>query len=77
MTRKRSPETELRHVRRELNETKAKLKSLREELSRRVQVGQMMANICFNLAQHEKYDAQHRQSMRDCQQLWDSIKGAK
>jgi len=77
VTRKRSPETELRYVRRELAAKEKLLASLSRELQLRTQVGQMMSNICFNLAQNEKYDPQHRQSMKDCREMWDQIKRAR
>ena len=72
--RKRSPETQLRHVKRELVDKTKLLESLRKELRARTQVGQMMSNICFNLAQVDKYDPQHRQSMKDCREMWDQIR---
>jgi hypothetical protein len=33
----------------------------------------LMSNVCFNLAQMERYDAAHRQSMKDCREMWDKI----
>lgn len=34
--------------------------------------GQMMSNICFNLAQRDSIPADVRKSMKECQQQWDS-----
>lgn len=72
--REMSDATKLRQVRRELKDTQSTLISIRTELRQRRQWGQMMSNLCFNLAQNEKYDAAHRQSMKDCQKNWDKIK---
>lgn len=75
--RKQSTETQLRHARSENGNLRRELAAVRGELSQRKQCGQMMSNICFNLAQNEAYDAQHRQSMRDCREMWDKIVSAK
>lgn len=72
--RKRSPATELRHARAEEKELRKLVSDLLDELRQRTQCGQMMSNICYNLSQNESYDAQHRQSMKDCRGMWDAIK---
>lgn len=72
--RKQSPETQLRHARGDIKNLRMTIQFLRAELDARRQWGQMMSNLCFNLAQNEKYDAAHRQSMRDCREGWDKIK---
>jgi len=71
--RKQSPETQLRHAKRQINTGKAHEELLLQELRQRRQCGQMMSNLCFNLAQMEDYDPAHRQSMRDCRNMWDKI----
>ncbi len=75
--RKQSPETQLRHAKGDIRNLKLTVEWLRRELSQRKQCGQMMSNICFNLAQNEAYDTQHRQSMRDCREMWDKIVSVK
>ena len=75
--RKQSPETQLRHAKGDIKNLQLTVAWLRAELSQRRQCGQMMSNICFNLAQNESYDPQHRQSMRDCREMWDKIKEVK
>jgi hypothetical protein len=72
--RKQSPETQLRHARAENRELRKLFATVRSELLLRRQCGQMMSNICFNLAQNEAYDPTHRQSMRDCREMWDKIR---
>lgn len=75
--RKRSPATELRYAKVEIGSLKTRLNTIAEELKQRRLVGQMMSNICYNLAQNEAYDAQHRQSMKDCREAWDKIASAR
>ena len=71
--RKQSPETQLRHAKSQINAGKAHEELLLQELRQRRQCGQMMSNLCANLAQNENYDPAHRQSMKDCREMWDKI----
>ena len=73
MSIQKSDATKLRYAKRELGEEIRKNRLLLEELRLRRQWGQMMSNLCFNLAQCDKYDPTHRQSMRDCREGWDKI----
>lgn len=72
--RKQSPETQLRHLKTAMKSNAQYTQSLIAELKLRRQSGQKMSNICFNLAQNEAYDPTHRQSMRDCREMWDKIR---
>ena len=71
--RKQSVETQLRHAKRTIKAVRVHEELLLQELRQRRQVGQMMSNLCFNLAQSDKYDPAHRQSMADCREAWDKI----
>lgn len=75
--RKQSPETKLRHAKGDAKVLRITVGMLRTELEARRQWGQMMSNLCFNLAQNESYDPAHRQSMRDCREGWDKIRTVK
>jgi hypothetical protein len=77
MMRKQSPETQLRHLKAQNRILVKMFAASDEELRERRQCGQMMSNLCFNLAQNDKYDPAHRQSMRDCREGWDKIKTAR
>lgn len=77
MSRERSPETKLRHEKTENRILRTMISNLRDELGKRRQCGQMMSNLCFNLAQNDKYDPTHRQSMKDCREMWDAIRSVK
>jgi hypothetical protein len=72
--RKQSPETQLRHLKGKLKSQMFYKDALIAEIKLRRQWGQMMANICFNLAQNDNYEPTHRQSMRDCREGWDKIR---
>jgi len=71
--KKQSVETQLRHAKRNIRDGKRREERLCQELRQRRQVGQMMSNLCFNLAQDKTYDPAHRQSMSDCREMWDKI----
>lgn len=75
--RKQSAETQLRHAKTDAKNLRILIGDLRSELVSRRRCGQMMSNLCFNLAQNDKYDPAHRQSMRDCREDWDSIRTVK
>jgi hypothetical protein len=74
VSKPRSAETELRHARSANTGLRQQIQAMQAELNARRQCGQIMSNICFNLSQNEAYDAQHRQSMRDCREMWDQIR---
>lgn len=73
MSKTESIETKLRHSRAEVREATRLIERLRGELRARRECGQMMSNLCFNLSQNPAYDSTHRQSMKDCQKMWDGI----
>lgn len=75
--RTQSTETKLRHEKRENRILLETISLLRQELNARRQWGGMMSNLCFNLAQNDKYDPTHRQSMKDCREGWDKIRTVK
>jgi len=74
MSRTQSPATQLRHLKTRYNALKGYHERVADELKQRRQWGQMMSNLCYNLSQNDAYDPQHRQSMKDCREGWDSIK---
>jgi hypothetical protein len=74
MSKPQSVETQLRHAKQAIRNGKKFEEILMQELRARRQCGQMMSNLCFNLAQHAAYDPAHRQSMRDCREMWDKIR---
>ena len=64
MPRKQSPETQVRHLKREL-------KDVRRELSRRIIVGYRMSNLCFYLSQDDlNIDRLYYKKLYD---EWDAI----
>lgn len=71
--RKPSDATKLRQLKHEMKLTDEFNAQLIEELGKRRMWGQMMSNLCFNLAQNDHYDPTHRQSMKDCRENWDKI----
>jgi len=71
--RKQSVETQLRHAKRAIKAGHVHEELLLRELRQRRQVGQMMSNLCFDLAYSDKYDPAHRQSVADCRVAWDKI----
>ena len=75
--RTQSPETKLRHEKAENRILRRMIGNMQDELKARRRRGQMMSNLCFNLAQNDKYDPAHRQSMRDCREMWDAIRSVK
>jgi hypothetical protein len=74
--REQSDATKLRIIKSDLKRARELNQRLMRELLERRKWGQMMSNLCFNLAQNEKYDATHRQSMKDCRENWDKIPSA-
>ena len=58
--RAQSDATKLRQVRSELRDANITILNLKRELADRRTWGQIMSNICFNLAQNEAYDPQHQ-----------------
>ena len=72
--REQSDGTKLRHVKTQLRNEQYANRWIRAELVERRWWGQMMSNLCFNLAQNEAYDPTHRQSMKDCRENWDKSK---
>ena len=75
--RTKSDATKLREERQFLRIADEHITLLEEELRQRRTWGGMMANLCFNLAQNDAYDAAHRSSMKDCRENWDKIKMVK
>ena len=71
--KKQSVETQLRHAKRNIRDGKRREERLCQGLRQRRQVGQMMSNLCFNLAQNKTYDPAHRKSMSDCYEAWGKI----
>jgi hypothetical protein len=72
--RAQSPETKLRHAKQESKVLRMLYADVSAELKARRQWGQMMSNLCFNLAQNKAYDPAHRQSMADCREGWEKIR---
>ena len=68
--RKRSPETELRQLRAEVR----RLTQASTAIQRKIHFGNLMSNICFNLAQQvgKPIDQHMAMMMRECQKGWDS-----
>ena len=54
--KKQSVETQLRHAKRNIRDGKRREERLCQELRQRRQVGQMMSNLCFNLARRRRSD---------------------
>ena len=71
--RQQSPATQLRHLKSEKAKLTRYIEALSFELKSRRHCGQMMSNLCFNLAQNDEYNATARQNMKDCQKMWDKI----
>ena len=57
--RTQSPETKLRHEKAENRILRRMIGNMQDELKARRRRGQMMSNLCFNLAQNDKYDPAH------------------
>lgn len=72
--RKPSPETQLRHLKREVKVQDARIGALLRELDERRRIGGMMSNLCFNGAQKADIPADFRESMKVTQVAWDGIK---
>jgi GH24 family phage-related lysozyme (muramidase) len=77
--RKRSAETQLREVKRDLKLVRSSIAQLRQELEQRRRFGAQMANFCFNLGQENSTEGQklgtHVQALlRDMCVNWDAIK---
>lgn len=75
--RKRSPETEVRHLKREVKEQDARLGSLLRELDERRRIGAMLSNICWNGKQCDRIPEDYRRNMESAQVAWDGIARAK
>lgn len=71
--RTRSPETQNRHLRRDLRELRAQVSAVWEELRQRRLYGAMLANVCCNLAQDTALPIRYRQSMDRARRDWDAI----
>lgn len=72
--RKRSPETEVRWLKREVKVQDARIVALLRELDERRRIGAMMSNICFNLSDRQVIDFGERGILRSCRVAWDGIK---
>ena len=46
----------------------------RKQMTDLIQIGQQMSNLCFNLKQSDKFDANLRTSFRELQERWDAIR---
>ena len=81
MPRKQSPETQLRHLKRQvknLNDTLASrsiyIAKILGELDERRRIGAMLSNICYNGKARTDMADDFRRSMTDAQLAWDGIK---
>ncbi len=72
--RKRSPETEVRHLKREVKEQDKRIGALARELDERRRIGAMMSNICWNGSRAERVPEDYRSNMKACHEAWDGIK---
>lgn len=72
--RKRSPATELRHLRREVRQQDVRIGALLRELDERKRIGAMMSNLCFNIKQQDRIPTDVRESARVTQEAWEGIK---
>lgn len=72
--RKRSPTTEVRHLKREVKIQDLRLGQLLRELDERRRIGGMMSNLCFNIAQKDCVPPDIRESAKVTQVAWDGIK---
>lgn len=64
----------MRYLKRDLRALRLRLEAATSELSERRRCGLMMSNLCFNLAQDEKIEARHRDTMAQCWREWDAIR---
>jgi phosphoglycerate-specific signal transduction histidine kinase len=76
MSRAASPETQLRHLKRQVRDLKAVNAILAAEISERRHFGAQMANVCYNLAQHADRTLGPHESeiLSGLQKNWDRIK---
>ncbi len=72
--RKRSPATEIRHLKREVKVQDARIGGLLRELDERRRIGAMMSNLCFNIKQQDRIPSDVRESAKVTQEAWDGIK---
>lgn len=72
--RKPSPETRLRHLRREFNAMCAELQAVRSELGQRRSCGGAMANVCYNLARMTALGEHNCETVDRLRREWDAIK---
>jgi len=72
--RKRSPETEVRHLKSEVKQQDIRLGVLLRELDERRRIGAMMSNICWNGSRCDRLPEDYRRNMKSCHEAWDGIK---
>ncbi len=71
--RKQSPETQLRHLKREVKEQDSRIGELLRELDERRRIGQMLSNICWNGKLCDKIPEDYQRNMASAQVAWDGI----
>ncbi len=72
--RKQSPETQLRHLKREVKEQDARIGAMLNELNERRRIGAMLSNICYNGKNRRDMPEDFSRCMADAQIAWDGIK---
>ena len=72
--RKQSPETQVRHLKREVKMLDARLGRVLNELDERRRIGAMLSNICYNGKANPRVPEDFQRSMASAQVAWDGIK---